>query len=107
MPPGQVPADEDLQFSADIAAYFSKVSCCEDPGAENWVRLIALNDERTQLFTPFCLQARGSGKAEVSYTSPKHLKKVKGMKPGQVLVEKETVILGKEPGPDVIVTTSR
>jgi predicted ribosome quality control (RQC) complex YloA/Tae2 family protein len=46
----------------------------------------------------------------VSYTSPKHLQKVKGGKPGMVKVEKETVLLGRaadppEVAPQVIATT--
>ncbi|KAG0581923.1 hypothetical protein M758_3G020500 [Ceratodon purpureus] len=71
VPPGQNATDEDLQFSADLAAYFSK--------------------------------ARGSGKVPVSYTSPKHLQKVKGGKPGMVKVEKESVLLGRASDPPEVV----
>lgn len=55
--PGREPEQQDLQFAADLAAWFSK--------------------------------GRGAGKVDVIVARAEHLKKLKGGKPGQVLVTKE------------------
>lgn len=55
---GAEPSHEDVQFAANLAAYFSK--------------------------------ARDSTKVDVLVTRAEHVKKLKGGKPGQVLVTKET-----------------
>lgn len=55
--------DADLQFAADLAAWYSK--------------------------------KKGEGKCPVIMASPTDIKKPKGAAPGQVMVKKETSILGK------------
>ncbi len=61
--PGQAAGEADVQFAADLAAWFSK--------------------------------ARAEGKADVTTCSPSDIKKPKGAKPGQVLVTRETVVVGR------------
>jgi len=63
VPSGQTASESDLQFAADIAAFYSK--------------------------------SRLEGKAEVTMASPLDITKPRGAKPGQVLVKKERVMLGK------------
>jgi predicted ribosome quality control (RQC) complex YloA/Tae2 family protein len=65
VPPGAAPADADVQFAADLAAFYSK--------------------------------ARTEGKAAVTCARPADLSKPRGARPGQVLVKKETVVMG-QPG---------
>lgn len=60
------PEDEDIQFAADIAAWFSK--------------------------------ARTDGRVEITCANPKDISKPKGAKPGQVLVRKEWVVVGRPSG---------
>lgn len=43
----------------------------------------------------FFSKARGEGKADVTVCDPKHLSKPTGAKPGQVLVRKERVLVGR------------
>ena len=63
IPAGQQAAEADLQFAADLAAWFSKV--------------------------------RTEGKADVTVADPKHISKPTGAKPGQVMVRKEAVLVGR------------
>lgn len=68
IPPGQAASDEDMQFTADLAAYFSK--------------------------------SRMEGKLDVTVANPGDIAKMKGARPGQVLVKKEKVMIGR-PGESV------
>ena len=40
-------------------------------------------------------KARTQGKADVTVADPKHISRPNGAKPGQVMVRKETVVLGQ------------
>lgn len=40
-------------------------------------------------------KARSEGKVDVTVCDPKHLSKPTGAKPGQVLVKKESVVVGR------------
>ncbi|PRW59758.1 ferrous iron transporter A [Chlorella sorokiniana] len=63
VPAGQQPEAADLQFAADLAAWFSK--------------------------------ARTDGKVDVTMCDPKHISKPTGAKPGQVMVRKESTVVGR------------
>ena len=63
VPAGQEAGEADIQFAADLAAWFSK--------------------------------ARSDGKVEVTSCSPADISKPKGAKPGQVLVKRERVVVGR------------